>query len=73
MHGFATGGRYSLPGAVRHVLLWMRTLYLTYCGHPPTHCNDNAWKSQGKSQSPFGFVWKNKVIYTYLEGEYNTG
>ncbi len=32
---------------VRHVLLWMRTLYLTSCGHPLTHCNDNAWKSQG--------------------------
>ncbi len=47
MHGFAIWGRYSLPGAVRHVLLWMRTLYLTSCGHPPTHCNDNAWKSQG--------------------------
>ncbi len=45
MHGFATGGLYSPPEAVRHLLLWIRALYLTSFGLLNRN-NDNTWNSQ---------------------------
>ncbi len=71
-HRFATRGLYSPPRShVRHVLLWMRVLYLTNFGllkekkkHPPTTI-----LTLGRARKMFyitqiGFVWKKKVIYT---------
>ncbi len=49
IHRFNTGGLYTPPWShVRHVLLWMDVLYLTFgqLKKTPAHCHYKTWKGQ---------------------------